>query len=191
MIGELAGMSWLEKIFLVCAVAGGFLFVVRFILQFFGMDGDADVPGELDATGDMHMDSDAAFSIFSFQGITAFLMMFGLMGLFVQTGVGLGAAVSIPAAAAVGVGASWMQARLLSALLGLQSSGTIDLKNAIGAEGTVYLTIPEGGTGKVQVYIQNRLQEFDAVSNDGSAIKTGEQVKVVFWKGDALTVEKI
>lgn len=187
----LAGLSLSEKVYLVCAIVGGALFIIRIILQFIGADhGGVDVQGDVDFSGDIHADSDLGFTILSFQGITAFLMMFGLVGLFAQTGLKAGALLSIPAATAAGLAAAWLQAKLLQVMLQLQSSGTIDIKNAVGQDGTVYLTIPAGGSGKVHVTVQNRLQEFEAVSQDGQEIKTGEKIRVVFLKGDSLVVEK-
>jgi hypothetical protein len=41
----------------------------------------------------------------------------------------------------------------------------------------VYLTIPQGGRGKVTLIVQERYMEMDAVCPD-RAVKAGEQVKV-------------
>jgi hypothetical protein len=61
----------------------------------------------------------------------------------------------------------------------LQSSGTIDIKNAIGQQGTVYLTIPATGSGQVSVAVQGSLKIFDAVSEGNKKIPTGEKIKVI------------
>lgn len=42
--------------------------------------------------------------------------------------------------------------------------GTINIRNAIGSEGSVYLAIPKNGTGQVQVIVQGSLKTFDAFS---------------------------
>ena len=54
----------------------------------------------------------------------------------------------------------------------MQSSGTMNLKNAVGEEGEVYLTIKENEPGKVRVAVQEHLKVFDAVSDDGTEIPT-------------------
>ena len=89
-------LSGLEKAFLTCAVLGGLLFLVRLVMQFIGGHGDGagheighdvphDLPHDLDpgAVGE-HAglgDSDVSFKLLTFQGIMAFLMIFGLVGL--------------------------------------------------------------------------------------------------------------
>ncbi len=192
------GLNWLEGIFLMCALVGGVLFIFRLVVMVLGFDhhgdidfhGDVDVSGDVDVHGDVHSDSDVGFKLLTFQGITAFLMMFGVVGLFLDMGLRINAIISIMGASGAGMGMTYLQARLMQAMLKLQSSGTLNVKNAIGAEGTVYLTIPANGVGKVQVSVQDRLVEFEAVTDDKSEIKTGEQIRVVFMKGDVLVVER-
>jgi hypothetical protein len=74
----------------------------------------------------------------------------------------------------------------------LQSEGTINMQNAIGLEGTVYLRIPANDIGKVNLVLQGALKEFNAVSADKKLINTGEQVRVVGLNaGEMLVVERI
>jgi len=183
--------SGLEKFFLVCAIIGGTVFVFKLVLQFIGADHDVDGDVHVDSAHFDHADSDVSFKILSLQGLTAFFMMFGLTGLTIMRGFGLGSVLATAGATAVGLGTAWVIARIMTMMIAMQSSGTLDVKNAVGQEGRVYLTIPADGIGKVQIDIQGRLQEFEAVSSDKSEIKTGEQIKVVFLRGDVLVVEKI
>lgn len=180
-------MSGLDLAFKVCAVFGGALFVVRLVLQFFtGMDGsDADAPvdGGADISG-----TDASFRLLSMQGITAFFMIFGLAGLaLLQSGVG-----PMPAVIGAVVGGSiavWVVAKIFTGMKKLQSGGgTLNLQNAVGREGTVYLTIPANGAGKVSVVVQNRLGEFEATSESGEELKTGTSIRVVGVTGDKVLV---
>jgi hypothetical protein len=56
----------------------------------------------------------------------------------------------------------------------------------------VYLTIHDGGTGKVQVEVQGRLCVLDAISTNDQTIETGTAVKVIrVTGGGVLAVEKI
>ncbi|WP_051203331.1 NfeD family protein [Hugenholtzia roseola] len=59
----------------------------------------------------------------------------------------------------------------------LEQSGNLDLRNAIGKVGEVYLTIPQEGEGQVQIVVQGKLQTLDAKS-EGLLIPTGEKVMV-------------
>ena len=63
----------------------------------------------------------------------------------------------------------------------LQSSGNLDIRNAIGKVGQVYLTIPADGksAGKVNLTVQEQFKEFSAMTTANEPIKTGEYVRVV------------
>ena len=59
----------------------------------------------------------------------------------------------------------------------------------MGTSGTVYLRIPEGGTGQVSVSIKGSLRQYDAKSVDGSMIANEETVTVKAVVGTILIVE--
>jgi len=83
-------------------------------------------------------------------------------------------------------------ARIVMEMQKLQSSGTMQMSNAIGQEGRVYLTIPEKGSGKVSIVIQGGLRELEAVSAAGERIPTGETVRVVrVVSNRVLVVERV
>jgi hypothetical protein len=65
--------------------------------------------------------------------------------------------------------------------LKLQSAGNIDLRNCLGKNATVYIPIPpnRAGKGKVNLTVQGRFTEADAVTDNGAALKTGAEVVVV------------
>ena len=96
-----------------------------------------------------------------------------------QTGLPLGFAVVL--ALIFGflalVGIAW----LMKLSLKLQSSGNLDLGYAIGKVGTVYIPIPAEmkGTGKINITIQERLVEVNAMTPAGRKIATGESVRVI------------
>jgi hypothetical protein len=194
-------LTALQKVFAVFATFGSTLFVIRMVMMFAGMDGesDGDVDGDLDGDmdGDAHGDhadanaSDISFSLLSFQGLTAFFMMFGLVGLAMSKGSGFGAVASIPVATAAGLSTVWIISRLFKLFNSLQSSGTLNLKSAIGQEGKVYLTIPENESGQVQLAVQGHLKVMSAVSEDKRAIPSDALVKVVgLVGGNVLVVKK-
>lgn len=189
MFGFLDSWDLLDQLYLVCAAVGGLLFVFRTAMMLMGaeFDHDVDAPHDLD----VHADTDADFKILSIQGIVGCVMMFGLVGLFLKKGLPLGAFLSLGGAIAAGGFTLWAIAKTMAWMKNLESSGNLDEKNAIGCEGTVYLTIPAGGVGKVQITMQDRLVEYDAESNDDEEIKTGARIRVVFLKGTNLIVEKV
>ena len=72
-----------------------------------------------------------------------------------------------------------------------QYDGTLDIRNALGLAGTVYLTVPAArqGPGKVNVLVQEQLREFDAVTDSAGAIPTGADIVVTGLAGrDTLLV---
>lgn len=196
MLAEMfASYSGMEKIYLFCAIIGGVFFVLRLILQFIGGDAgdsDLDIDGADGMDGDMDLDgsdTDYSFKVLSLQAITAFLTMFGLVGLAISKQTSLGTGFSLFGALAAGSATVWILKQIFEAALNLQSSGTMNLKkNAIGVEGTVYLTIPQGGIGKVRVAVQNHLKVFNARSENGEEIETGKEIKVVKVIADNILV---
>lgn len=186
------GMSALEAFFAFCALGGGALFIVRLLLQFVGgvADGADDA---LDITdNDPHLgDSDVSFKILSLQGLTSFFLMFGLVGLAMKQGHYVDA-LALIAALASGFVSVWAIQKVFVMMLGLQSSGTMNPENAVGAEGTVYLTIAPNDRGKVQVVVQGHQKVLEALTEGDEALPTGARVKVVrVFNGNVLVVEKL
>lgn len=89
------------------------------------------------------------------------------------------------AALLVGIGCGLVAALLMSfamyKLEKLQCAGNINPSNAVNKIGEVYLRIPakRAGVGKVNIYVQERLTEFNALTDDGEDIPTGSSIKVV------------
>lgn len=209
MLAFMENLNGLELVFVCCAIFGTALFVIRLILMFVGgvddahsadagdvgdmdaghFDGDFD-SGDIDHTGEMH-DSDMSFKLLSLQGITAFFMMFGLVGWAVIRQKQDAALIPIAAGTVAGLLTVWVMKKIFQFATGLQSSGTLNLNNAIGQEGTVYLTIRPGQSGKVQVSVQDRLSVLEAVTDGSEEIKTGESIRVVRVVAGKLVVEKL
>jgi hypothetical protein len=75
----------------------------------------------------------------------------------------------------------------------LRASGTVDINNAVGVEGKVYLTIPgsAGGEGAVTIAIQGRTMQFKAITK-GVELKTGALCRVAAVRSnDTLEVESV
>lgn len=135
--------------------------------------------------------SDLCFQYISIQGLTAFFMMFGWVGLALTYESGFPAWIATVGGIAAGVLTVWILAQMFRFASSLQCDGTMRVRRALGSGGTVYLRIPAEGSGQVQVEIDGRLHVRDAISANKEEIKTGEQITVV-WVQDngVLIVEK-
>ena len=94
-------------------------------------------------------------------------------------------ALAVLIAVASGALAMVLTALILKSFLRLQCNGTLDVRNAVGLSGTVYLTIPPARTevGKVTLLLQDRLTQIDAVTDCQTPIKTGAEVIVIGVSG--------
>ena len=194
-------LNSIEKIFLICAIIGSTLFLIRTLLFFVGGDADSDIDGDfdgevtfdgdVDTSGLEHIDSATSFHIFSLHGITGFFMMFGLVGLAMSVESKSTPLIAVVGGLVAGIFTMWLGAKIFMNMKKLQGDGTLNIKNAVGVTGTVYLTIPAEWTGKVRIVIQKSLKIFNAVSINKEEIKTGENIKVVnVISGNILVVEK-
>ena len=160
------------------------------------IDGDLPVTSETVAsTAQSHASNFDArgLKLFTVRGIMAFLMVGSWVG-FLLSRAGIPDVMALACAFISGFIALFLMAKLMQALMGLQADGTTNVKNALGKVGQVYIRIPgeEKGTGKVNVTVQEKLCEFDAVTESGEAIQTGEMVYVTDVRsGNVLVVEKV
>lgn len=184
-------LSWIEIIYWGATLIGGTLFILRTILFLVGggldhdvmdADFDGDLPGDHDFQLDLdHVDSiadsDFSFKILSIQGVTAFFTMFGLIGLALLR-ANLAIIWTILGGSAAGLFAVYIISLLFSQLQRLQSDGSLNIQNAVGQKGKVYLAIPAAGSGQVQISVQGTMRLLDAVSEENRKIKTGSAVQV-------------
>ena len=174
-----------ERIYWVIALLFSALFITQVILSFAG--GDADAMGDADA----FVDEDAGLGsqYFTFKNLVAFFTMFGWMGV-AGTKAGWSQPVVILVALIAGTTLVFILAFLLSRMLRLQQSGTMQIKNAINTIGSTYLPIPAArkGTGKVQLKVQGSVHELQALTDDTDDIPTGRMVKVTGVIGTDLLV---
>ncbi|MBL8089417.1 MAG: NfeD family protein [Anaerolineales bacterium] len=189
------GLPILEAVYWFFAITGGTLFILRILMMFIGgglSDDALDVALESnDNVAESHnADGDASFKLLSLQGLTAFFMMFGLVGLALLN-TNLPSFLSVVGGTVAGLLTFGALSFIFSKMKLLQSEGTIQLKNSIGAEGNVYLKIPKNGTGQVQIVTQGALKIFDATSNNKQDLITGDKIRVVGVDGNTLVVEKV
>ena len=174
MVG-LGDVTGLDLLFASAALIGGILFIAWFFLLMVG----GLAGGILDGVGiDVDMGADLSFKAFTFQGIIAFILMFGLVGLALSRS-DQGDMMALFAGTVAGGASMWSMGKMFQAFHSVQSSGNMNIENAVGQDGTVYMRIKPGEVGQVQVSIQGALRTLDAIASDASLyIKTGATITV-------------
>ena len=134
----------------------------------------------------------SGFRLFSMQGIIAFFCLYGWTGLlFMKGGLPVWGAAIL--AFICGFAGMFLMSLALWAMLKIQSDGTMNIRNALGQSGEVYIPIPgkRAAPGKVMVKVQDQLSEFEAVTDEEEKIATGTQITVIgITKGTTLIVTK-
>ena len=154
-------------------------------------DVDTDIDTDMDDF-DSGADADSsatvvAFKLLSIRAIITFCTLFSWgCALYLQNGVPLGRAMGI--SSLWGLAGMGSVALLLALLPKLAHTGTKRIATALGAQGTVYLDIPQGGLGEVRVSVSEVISFVKARTKDGDPLKAGDTV-VVTRIIDETTVE--
>ena len=185
-------MTMLHSLYLICAVVGGLIMVIQFLMMIlgFGDFNDVDVPddapdidmdgGDVDA-GDADVGSGNMISLarfLSFRVIVAASAFFGVLGLWADS-----AKFHPMVSFAIALLGGWVAGAAVAFILGfinkLQSSGNVKMESAVGKTATVYIPIPENktNTGKIQLSIQGRIDEMEAMT-PGPALPSGATVVI-------------
>jgi len=184
--GEATG---LELLFAASALVGGILFLLWFVLMMVGGFAADILEGLLGMDGLGDLGADASFKALTFQGLMAFLMFFGLAGLYTLKSTET-QTLAIAIGGAAGFASMYGTGKLFHLFVGLQSDGTVEISEAIGATGTVYLRIPENGAGQVQVSFGGSMRTMKARAHDGTGIDGGAVIEVLEVMGDVLVVKR-
>ena len=191
-IFELLGFgdaTGLEMIFAASALVGGILFLIWFALMMIG-GVTADIfEGLLGMEGVGDLGADASFKALTFQGLMAFLMFFGLAGLYTLKSTET-STIAIAVGGAAGFASMYGTGKLFQLFITLQSDGTVEISESVGSTGTVYLKIPDNGAGKVQVNFGGSMRTMNAKSHDNAEIDSGEFIEVVETMGEILIVKR-
>ena len=203
-------LSVMMRVLWAITLSASLIFIIQSVMTFLGADGgsdfdinsDVDVPdagglGYLPDDGSVPIDGNAVqgsgMGLLTFRNLVNFFLGFGWSAILLRESIpstGLLMVISI----LVGVVLVFAVMMLFKWLSGMQQAGNIDVfKAAPGCEGKVYLRIPaqRGGTGKVQISINNSVREYEALT-DGDALPTGSSIKVVeVISADTLLVEPI
>lgn len=169
-------LALFEKIYWIIAIIATVVMVIFILLMFIGGDADG-IDGDIDAEidGDIGID----FQFLSFKNLSGFFAIFGWTGI-ASIDAGMGKAATIGISTICGLLMMFAMAALFYYLGKLQSSGTLNLKNALNAIGEVYLTIGanRAAIGKVSITVQGTLRELDALTDEGADLVMGNVVRV-------------
>lgn len=194
------------RVFACVAIPSTVILFLQTILMLIGIGGsgfeadsadadiDADVNGDIEPSDgifggeesnvDSELELDDGLRLFTFRGIIAFLTVTGWAGVLCVR-VGLALPLTVLVSAASGIAAMFAIALLFRLIYSLQSDGTEDIRHALGMAGTVYLRIPpeRSGRGKVNLMLDGKLVEKEAVTDEEEMLNYGEQVVVVGISG--------
>jgi membrane protein implicated in regulation of membrane protease activity len=183
------GVHAMQLLFLFCALIGGTVFILQFVLAVIGAGADDleladDIPDDIPddvASGHAHgHGSTWLFGVISFRTVVAALTFFGLAGLASLEG-GISAPLTLLIALVIGAGAMYGVHYLMQLLYRLRYDGTVRIQRTVGERGTVYVPIPGNneGLGKIQIRTQGRIMEYAARTRVPEKLKTGTTVEVV------------
>lgn len=200
-------LSLTTQIFTCVAIPATLVLVIQTVMLFFGFGAQADADGDLPDSMDTDTDSDGIFGddgadaddfsgaemlrLFTLRGIVAFAAVFGWVGS-AMSAADVTLALTIPVSIVCGFAMMVVLALLMRAIMRLRNDGNTDNRNAVGASGKVYLTVPasRSGEGKVHLMLQGSLVEREAVTDEQTPIPTGAEVTVVGVSGQTALVVK-
>lgn len=171
-----SALTLFEQIYWITAIIGSVLLIILLVLTFLG--GDADDIGDID--GDLDLDAGIDFQFLSFKNLVGFFTIFGWTGIACLS-ADLSNGITLIISLICGLLMMFAMASLFYFLSKLNSSGgAVKITNALGAIGEVYTTIgPNRSTlGKVQIKIQGRLRELEALTDEDFELKQGNIIKV-------------
>ncbi len=167
-----AHLTATQQFFYGIGILAGIATVVMAILAMVGL--------EHHAVSMDHADGSDGSGLLSTKPITGFFLGFGWGG-----GIALDAKLSLTLASLVGLGSGIVLmlavAWLIRSIYSLRSDGTRQIKDAVGAIGTVYVTLPpsRASGGQINVTVSGRLETVSALNAALQPIPSGEKVKVV------------
>lgn len=184
------GLSAIEQAYWTVALLGSGVFVIIFALTFIG-GVDADMAA--DGTDFEADDGGVGFQFFTFKNVVAFFTVFGWTGILCLQN-DFSNIVTLGVSSIAGLLIMVATSLLFYQMSKLAQSGTLKIKNAIGAIGEVYLPIgaKRSNIGKIQIKVQGSLRELEAITDASEDLKTSTIIKVTKVVSDELLlVEKL
>lgn len=182
-------MSQIEHVYWIIALISSLIFMVLFLGTIIG-GVDADMDG---VDTDIEADGGIGFQFITVKNVTGFFTVFAWSGL-ACVNSGFSDSISLIISVLAGFAMMAAMAWLFSFMARQAESGTLQITNAIGQIGEVYITVgKERSTiGKIQIKVQGSLRELEALTDDTDDLVQGNVIKVTeIVSGELLLVEKL
>jgi membrane protein implicated in regulation of membrane protease activity len=185
-------LSILQQTLFVVGVVFTIIGLVQTLLSFIGGDTDADLEIETDVEldGDGDGSTSVLGAIINIRNIVSLAIGLSWGGLyFIEEGLSVFWAIVF--GVLIGIVLMALNILLLWGLSKLRDPGQVFNYNAaIGKEGKVSIIIPKKaeGAGKISIVFQGRLQEIDAMTNEETDLKRGDEVIVTDVEGSIFIV---
>lgn len=168
-------LSLAKQLFYGIGLLAGFMSVILAVMAMIGMEHHDAV----DAVGSADLGHGGG-GIFSIKPLTGFFLGFGWAG-GIAMDAGLSLIVALIVALLAGSAIMGVVVAMIRAIYGMRSDGTVQVQKAVGAVGTVYITVPprKAAGGQVTVNFSGRQETFAALSGAEQPIASGEKVRVV------------
>ncbi len=168
-------LSLAKQLFYGIGLLAGFMSVILAVMAMIGMEHHDAV----DAVGSADLGHGGG-GIFSIKPLTGFFLGFGWAG-GIAMDAGLSLIVALVIAMLAGSAIMGVVVAMIRAIYGMRSDGTVQVQKAVGAVGTVYITVPprKAAGGQVTVNFSGRQETFAALSGAEQPIVSGEKVRVV------------
>lgn len=190
LMAEVLNPETISSLFFYCALFGGVILLLQLAMMFIGFDdgGLGELGDGLDLGGGDFgdgLDGDAStdasgfwlLEIISIRTLSAAATFFGLVGMASLTG-GQSTGVSLAFACVAGYAAMYSVYWVFKQIFKLETSGNEDIRNAVGIVGKVYIPIDPGAKGKIQLKLQGRTVEYQAISDHAERLATGVNVMI-------------
>lgn len=168
------GLNLAKQIFYGIGLLSGLLALILAVLAFVGIEGQ----DAFDAVDDFGHEGGGG--IFSVKPLTGFFLGFGWVG-----GIALDAGWTVGAATLAAVVAGGVLMSILVVMIrfimSLRTDGTMRINDAVGAVGTVYITLPpqRADGGQVTITLNGRRETLAAFCASDQPVSSGSKVKVI------------
>ena len=168
-------------LFIVTGLFGVLFFVGALIF------GDHDVGHDHDFDGSHDHSGPSVFSVFN---VSWFLIGFGGVGAIVRAN-DVGMPTSTGSGLMTGIICWGFAFYVMHLMSKQQGDSTVTVARIMNATGTVVMSIPAEGVGKIQCTVAGSLQEFLARSAKSTSLSTGSRVRIVGDAGGVYLVEAL
>ena len=176
MINWWNGLELAQQIFALVGIGSTVILVIQMAMMLFGLGDDSDA--DIDDVDEVDVGDGDGLALFTVKGIVAMLCITGWTGV-IFLGTEMATALAYVLSFLCGFATLVVMAYVMKAMSKLQSSGNIEIGNAVGKVGQIYIPIKPGHAGKVNITVQGQYSEFSAISTTNETIATGSYVRVV------------